>query len=161
MSDPGFWVSVGGKGGGRKRECPCGCFCAQVRFLPPCPMRAVGGVSRSGTYVPVFVRVRVCQCGGTFYQCGVPACAPGSLFGSRCWRNLDLGSHPRVSGSPCGRGVQPPGPAGLSSCSGGLRPLVELCVEPGVLCGRCLGVAVPLRVVPSPTGLPSKRGRER
>ena len=27
-------------------------------------------------------------------------------------------------------------PAGLSSCSGGLRPLVELCVEPAGLCGR-------------------------
>ena len=49
-------------------------------------------------------------------------------------------------------------PAGLSSCSGGLRPLFELCVEPAGLCGRCTGVAVPLRVVPSPTGLPSKRG---
>ena len=49
-------------------------------------------------------------------------------------------------------------PAGLSSCSGGLRPLVELCVEPSGLCGRCTGVAVPLRVVPSPTGLPWKRG---
>ena len=49
-------------------------------------------------------------------------------------------------------------PAGLSSCSGGLRPLVELCVEPAGLCRRCTGVAVPLRVVPSPTGLPSKRG---
>ena len=35
--------------------------------------------------------------------------------------------------------------AGLSSCSGGLRPLVELCVEPAGLCGRCTGVAVPLR----------------
>ena len=35
-------------------------------------------------------------------------------------------------------------PAGLSSCSGGLRPLVELCVEPAGLCGRCTGVAVPL-----------------
>ena len=34
-------------------------------------------------------------------------------------------------------------------CSGGLRPLVELCVEPAGLCGRCTGVAVPLRVVPS------------
>ena len=42
--------------------------------------------------------------------------------------------------------------------SGGLRPLVELCVEPAGLCVRCTGVAVPLRVVPSPTGLPSKRG---
>ena len=41
--------------------------------------------------------------------------------------------------------------------AGGLRPLVELCVEPAGLCGRCTGVAVPLRVVPSPTGLPSKR----
>ena len=40
-------------------------------------------------------------------------------------------------------------PAGLSSCSGGLMPLVELCVEPAGLCGRCTGVAVPLRVVPS------------
>ena len=28
-------------------------------------------------------------------------------------------------------------PACLSSCSGGLRPLVELCVEPAVLSGRC------------------------
>ena len=36
--------------------------------------------------------------------------------------------------------------------SGGLRPLVELCVEPAGLCGRCTGVAVPLRVVPSPLG---------
>ena len=45
----------------------------------------------------------------------------------------------------------------ISRCSGGLRPLVELCVEPAGLCGRCTGVAVPLRVVPSPTGLPSKR----
>ena len=33
-----------------------------------------------------------------------------------------------------------------------------LCVEPAGLCGRCTGVAVPLRVGPSPTGLPSKRG---
>ena len=41
---------------------------------------------------------------------------------------------------------------------GGLRPLVELCVEPAGLCGPCTGLAVPLRVVPSPTGLPSKRG---
>ena len=49
-------------------------------------------------------------------------------------------------------------PAGLSSCSGGLRPLVELCVEPAGVSGRCTGVSVPLRAVPSPTGLPSKRG---
>ena len=26
------------------------------------------------------------------------------------------------------------------------------------ICGRCTGVAVPLRVVPSPPGLPSRRG---
>ena len=48
-------------------------------------------------------------------------------------------------------------PAGLSSCSGGLRPLVELCVEPAGFSGQCTGLSVPLRVVPSPTGLPSKR----
>ena len=35
----------------------------------------------------------------------------------------------------------------IASCSGGLRPLVELCVEPAGLCGRCTGVAVPLRVL--------------
>ena len=50
----------------------------------------------------------------------------------------DKGSIPRSERSPGG--------------SGGLRPLVELCVEPAGLCGRCTGVAVPLRVVPSPTG---------
>ena len=32
---------------------------------------------------------------------------------------------------------------------------VELCVEPAGVSGRCTGVAVPLRVVPSATGLPS------
>ena len=45
------------------------------------------------------------------------------------------------------------------SCSGGLRPLFELCVEPTGVSGRCTGVSVPLRVVSSPTGLPSKRVR--
>ena len=34
-------------------------------------------------------------------------------------------------------------PAGLSSCSGGLRPLVELCVEPAGLCGRVYGTGSP------------------
>ena len=43
----------------------------------------------------------------------------------------------------------------LSSCSGGLQPLVELCVAPAGVSGRCTGVTVSLRVVPSPTGLPS------
>ena len=36
--------------------------------------------------------------------------------------------------------------------------LFELCVEPTGVSGRCTGVSVPLRVVPSPTGLPLKRG---
>ena len=45
----------------------------------------------------------------------------------------------------------------LSSCSRSDRPLVELCVEPAGFSGRCTGVSVPLRVVPSSTGLPSKR----
>ena len=45
----------------------------------------------------------------------------------------------------------------LSSCSRSDRPLVELCVEPAVLSGRCMGVSVPLRFLPSYTGLPSKR----
>ena len=40
-------------------------------------------------------------------------------------------------------------PAGLSSCSGGLRPLVELCVEPAGLCGRCTGVALGSPIFPS------------
>ena len=44
---------------------------------------------------------------------------------------LSMGSH-RV-----GRVSEEGNPAGLSSCSGGLRPLVELCVEPAGLCGRC------------------------
>ena len=45
----------------------------------------------------------------------------------------------------------------LSNCSGCLRHLVELCVETAGYPGRCTGVSVPLQVVPSPTGLPSKR----
>ena len=44
----------------------------------------------------------------------------------------------------------------LSSCSRGDIPLVELCVEPAGFSGRCTGMSVPLRVVPSSTGLPSK-----
>ena len=45
----------------------------------------------------------------------------------------------------------------LSSCSGGLRPLVEQRVEPADVSVRCTGVSVLLRVVPSPTGLPLMR----
>ena len=86
---------------------------------------------------------------------------------SRGGRNLRLplrfGLRPQV---PCRVGTGESGlvvseegnPACLSSCSGGLRPLVKLCVDPAGLCRRCTGVALPLRVVPSPTGLPSKRG---
>ena len=47
----------------------------------------------------------------------------------------------------------------LSRCS--LAPALapgDLLEIPAGLCRRCTGVAVPLRVVPSPTGLPSKRG---
>ena len=44
----------------------------------------------------------------------------------------------------------------LSSRSGGLRPLVELRVEPAGFSRRFMGVSVPLRVVTSPTGLLSK-----
>ena len=40
---------------------------------------------------------------------------------------------------------------------GSQAPRRAVCGTRG-LCGRCTGVAVPLRVVPSPTGLPSKRG---
>ena len=47
----------------------------------------------------------------------------------------------QVSGCREGGAGEEGNPAGLSSCSGGLRPLVELCVEPAGLCGRCTGVA--------------------
>ena len=47
----------------------------------------------------------------------------------------------------------------LSSCSRSDRPLVELCLEPAGFSGRCTGVSVRLRVVPSSKGLPSKRCR--
>ena len=43
------------------------------------------------------------------------------------------------------------------SCSQGDRPLVELCVEPVFSSRQCTGVSVTLRVVPSSTGLLSKR----
>ena len=45
----------------------------------------------------------------------------------------------------------------LSNCSGCLTHLVELCVETAGFSGRRTGVSVPLRMVTSPTGLPSKR----
>ena len=45
----------------------------------------------------------------------------------------------------------------LSSYSRGDRQLVELCLESAGFSGRCTRVSVPLCVVPSSTGLPSKR----
>ena len=47
---------------------------------------------------------------------------------------------------------------GEGGLSGSSAPTTPESMEPAGLCGRCMGVAVPLRVVPSPTGLPSKRG---
>ena len=49
----------------------------------------------------------------------------------------------------------------VSSCSGGLRPSVELCVEPAGLCGRCTGVAVPLRATRLEALVPSRDSRAR
>ena len=45
----------------------------------------------------------------------------------------------------------------LSSYSQGDRQLVELCLESAGFSGRCTRVSVPLRVVPSSTGVPFKR----
>lgn len=137
------------RGGGGKPSFPSP-SAGDLRELPRVPLRGEG------------------SCGGG----GAPRDSAGSGateegLTSRGGRHLRLplrfGLRPQ---GPCRVGTGESGlvlseegnPAGLSSCSGGLRPLVELCVEPAGLCGRCTGVAVPLRVVPSPTGLPSKRG---
>ena len=45
----------------------------------------------------------------------------------------------------------------LLRCSRGVRPLVQLYLEPGGLSGRCMGVSMPLRVATSSMGLHSKR----
>ena len=45
----------------------------------------------------------------------------------------------------------------LSSCSRGDSPHLELWVESAGFSRRCMGMSVSLRVVPSSTGLPSKR----
>ena len=52
----------------------------------------------------------------------------GSLVGCHLWGRTESDRPKRLSST-----------AGLSSCSGGLRPLVELCVEPAGLCRRCTG----------------------
>ena len=136
-------------GGGGKPSFPS-CSDGDLRELPRVPLRGEG------------------SCGGG----GAPRDSAGSGateegLTSRGGRNLRLplrfGLRPQ---GPCRVGTGESGlvlseegnPACLLSCSGGLRPLVELCVEPAGDCRRCTGVAVPLRVVPSPTGLPSKRG---
>ena len=100
---------------------------------------------------------------GLLGPCWVCAIEEGLI--SREGRNLGLPLHfgLRLQG-PCRVGTGESGlvlseernSACLLRCSGGLRPLVRLCVEPVGVYGRCTGVAVPLRVVPSPTGLPSK-----
>ena len=46
----------------------------------------------------------------------------------------------------------------LSSSSRDDRTLVNLCLESACFSTLCMGMSVPLRVVPSPTGLPWKRG---
>ena len=45
----------------------------------------------------------------------------------------------------------------LSSCLQGDSPLVEFSLGPAGFSGRCTRVSVPLRLVPSSTGFPSKR----
>ena len=64
--------------------------------------------------------------------------ALGWLFASPGTHSLGAGDLRELPGVPLRGEVSEEGnPAGLSSCSGGLRPLVELCVEPAGLCGRC------------------------
>ena len=70
------------------------------------------------------------------------------------------GSRGCIPGSPGESGLvlsEEGNSACLSNCSGCLMHLVELCVETAGFSGRLTGVSVPLRVVPSPTGLLSKR----
>ena len=136
-------------GGGGKPSFPSP-SAGDLRELPRVPLRGEGS----------------CGVGGASRDSAGPGATEEGLT-SRGGRNLRLplrfGLRPQ---GPCTVGTGESGlvlpeegnPAGLSSCSGGLRPLVELCVEPAGLCGRCTGVSVPLRVVPSPTGLHSKRG---
>lgn len=57
----------------------------------PTPRGVWGCVSiRVHAYLCMCVRA----CGSTVYHCRVLASAPGSMSGSGCWRNLDLGAHP-------------------------------------------------------------------
>ena len=136
-------------GGGRKHSFPSP-SAGDLRELPRVPLRGeascgVGGASRDSA----------------------GSCPTEEGLTSRGGWNLRLslrfGLRPQ---GPCRVGTGESGlvlseevnPACLSSCSEGHRPLVELCVEPAVVSGRCTGVSVPLRAVPSPTGLPSKRG---
>ena len=136
-------------GGGGKPSFPSP-SAGDLRELPRVPLRGEG------------------SCGGG----GVPRDSAGSGateegLTSRGGRNLRLPLHfgQRPQG-PCRVGTGESGlvlseegnPACLSSCSGGHRPLVELCVKPAGVSGRCTGMSLLLRSVPSPTGLPSKSG---
>ena len=67
------------------------------------------------------------------------------------WWCLDSGAEDSLFSPPPAITLREAVPASL------FRSLGWGCFHAG-LCGRCTGVAVPLRVVPSPTGLPSKRG---
>ena len=92
----------------------------------PSPSRGPGGPADTPKSVPSF--------GKSGHR--------GKLPARRGQEPLRTGQLPRGSGapvSPAGPGPPNPGvlseegnPAGLSSCSGGLRPLVELCVEPAL-----------------------------
>ena len=135
-------------GGGGKPSCPSP-SAGDLRELPRVPLRGEG------------------SCGGG----GAPRDSAGSGateegLTSRGGRNLRLplrfGLRPQ---GPCRVGTGESGlvlseegnSACLSNCSGCLTHLVKLCVETAGFSGRRTGVSVPLRMVTSPTGLPSKR----
>ena len=77
----------------------------------------------------------------------------------RRWHLLEVTQSPDRGGGD-GKTLGPDSLRADSPCDPGHRVLYPTLasVSPTGLCGRCTGVAVPLRVVPSPTGLPSKRG---
>ena len=84
---------------------------------------------------------------------------PDDAQGCQCPRSEEAHARIKISERNINnlRNADDTTPACLSSCSQSDRPLVELCVEPAGFSGRCTGVSVPLRVVPSSTRLPSKR----
>ena len=74
-----------------------------------------------------------------------------SISDSDCRVPADLGQESQASSC-----VEEWNSACLSSCTWDDRSRVELCVEPVGFSGQCMGVSVPLGVVHSSTGLPSK-----